>query len=88
MIGPEYKAEFTEENQVLKANISINSAGGSYINPIRQNYPIISEIDVYYDSNNPKLAYVLRYCNKKWMFWLMFFIGIAVLILDIAILLM
>ena len=103
VVGPEYKAyvektvisprsknkaEFTEDNQVLKSNISINSAGGSHINPIRQNYPINSEIDVYYDPNNPKLAYVLRYCNKKWMFWLMFFSGIFILIMDIAILLM
>jgi len=50
-------------------------------------YPLNSEIDVYYDPNNPKLAYVLRYCNKKWAFWLTFLTAIVVLITDIGILL-
>jgi len=48
-------------------------------------YPIGSEIDVYYDENNPKLAYVLRYCNRKWTFWLIFLSGLFTLVLDMAI---
>ena len=56
-------------------------------NPIEELYPIDSEIDVYYNPENPKLSYVLRYCNKKWTFWLTFFSGVLVLVIDIIILL-
>lgn len=48
-------------------------------------YPIGSEIDVYYDESNPKLAYVLRYINRKWTFWLIFLSGLFILVLDIII---
>ena len=41
-----------------------------------------------YDPENPKLAYVKRYCNKKWMFWTMFLTSILVLIMDIIIIFM
>lgn len=80
--------DFTEENQVLKADITINSAGGAYVNPTCRQYPFNSEIEVYYNPENPNLAYVLRYCNKKWMFWLMFFSSIFVLVIDLIILFM
>jgi hypothetical protein len=103
VVGPDYKifkiiskstpfsqnsVEYTEKNQVVTIKRTTNSFGGVYKNPIAQMYPINSEIDVYYDPENPKLAYVLRYCNKKWMFWLMFFSGIMVFAIDILILMM
>ncbi len=101
VVGPEYKSYITinknvpfsknEMNynindQVLKINRTSNSFVTIYKNPIQELYPINSEIDVYYDPKNPKLSYVLRYCNKKWMFWLMFISGLIILIIDIAIL--
>ena len=103
VIGPEYKAykvitkstplsknsmEYKEENQVLTINRTSNSFVGIYRNPIEELYPIDSEIDVYDNPENPKLSYVLRYCNKKWTFWLTFLSGILVLVTDIIIMFM
>lgn len=100
VIGPEYKAykvitkstplsknsmEYKDENQVLTINRTSNSLVGIYKNPIEKLYPINSEIDVYYNPENPKLSYVLRYCNKKWTFWLTFLSGILLLIIDMII---
>lgn len=103
VVGPEYKAykiitkstplnknniEYKEENQVLTINRTSNTLVGIYKNPMEKLYPINSEIDVYYNPENPKLSYVLRYCNKKWAFWLVFLSGILVLIIDIIIIFM
>lgn len=102
IVGPKYKTykvitksrplsknsmEYKEENQVLTINRTSNSFVGKYKNPIEELYPIDSEIDVYYNPENPKLSYVLRYCNKKWTFWLTFLSGVLVLVIDIIILL-
>lgn len=80
--------EYQEKHQVFTVNRTVNSFAGSSRNPMENLYPLNSEIDVYYDPNNPKLSYVLRYCNQKWIFWLMFLCGLLVLILDILILLL
>ena len=48
-------------------------------------FPLGSKVDVYYYDKNPKIAYVLRYCNKKWMFWFMLISGIIILFLDLFI---
>lgn len=100
VVGPEYKAyitisknspigknqmEYKENNQVLKINRTSNSFVGIYKNPIEELYPVNSEIDVYFDPNNPKLSYVLRYCNKKWVFWLTFCSSLIILIIDLLI---
>ena len=100
VVGPEYKTyititknspisknemEYKENNQVLKINRTSNSFMGIYKNPIEELYPINSEIDVYFDPNKPKLSYVLRYCNKKWAFWLTFCSSLLILIIDLLI---
>ena len=100
--GPEYRGyrtvtktspacantmECREENQVLTIRRTANAMVRIDRNPMAAWYPLRSEIDVYYDPRNPKLAYVLRYCNQKWAFWLTFFSGVFVLILDLGILL-
>lgn len=102
VIGPEYRAykiitknsplnsnnmEYKEENQVLTINRTINSFVGVYKNPIESLYPIDSDVDVYYDPKNPKLSYVLRYCNKKWAFYLTFCSAFLILAIDLIILL-
>ncbi len=102
--GPEFKAyidkkittPFTENNtsykitddQKLIVNQKINSFVGVYKNPLQELYPIDSEIDVYYDPNNPKLSYVLRYCNRKYTFWLTFLSGIGALLFDFLMLIL
>lgn len=72
---------FYEKDNVLYINRSINSFGGYYKNPLERLYPINTILDVYYDPNNPKLAYVKRYCNRKGAFYITFtgalFVSIA-----------
>ncbi len=103
VVGPEYKIyteitkstsygtnkmEYEEKGQAFSTNRNHNSNFRINKNPMKELYPIGSKIDVYYNPENPKLAYVLRYCNKKWTFWLTFISAIFVLIIDIAILIM
>ena len=78
----EYKED---EKQRLIIKQKVNSFISIYKNPMEKIYPIGSEIDVYYDESNPRLAYVLRYCNRKWAFWLIFLSALFILVLDIAI---
>ena len=84
--GLDESMEYKEENQILKINRTSNSFAGVYNNPIEELYPINSEIDVYYDPSNPKLSYVLRYCNKKWLFYLTFCSALLTLVIDLLIL--
>ena len=72
-----------EKKQVLYINRSMNSMFGFSRNPMADLYPKQSTVDVYYRPDNPKLAYVLRYCNKKWAFWLTFISACAVLVTDL-----
>ena len=101
VVGPEYRGyktvtrksavdentmEFAEENQIFMIKRTANSVVGICRNPMRELYPLYSEVDVYYDPDNPKLAYVLRYCNKKWTFYCLFFGAVFVAVMDLAIL--
>ena len=103
VVGPEYRgyqivAKSTpwsenhdsccEKNQVLYINLSMNSVLGFCPNPMERLYPKQSTVDVYYCPDDPKLAYVLRYCNKKWAFWLTFLSACAVLVTDLLLLIM
>ncbi len=103
VIGPKYKRyltvskssptaknrmEYREDGQVFVINRTVNSFSGILRNPMQELYPLHCELDVYYDPNNPKLSYVLRYCNQKWIFWLMLICGISVLVSDVLILLL
>ena len=101
VVGPEYKLyktttkkssssknkmKFEEKNQIFTIQRTVNSFGSIYGNPMKILYPLYSEIDVYYDPDNPKLAYVLRYCNKKWNFYALLFSAVFVLAADLLIL--
>lgn len=55
--------EYKEENQVLTINRTSNSLVSIYKNPIEKLYSIDSEIDVYYNPENPKLYYI--YVERK-----------------------
>lgn len=55
-------------------------------NPMTEMFPMDSIIDVYYDPSNPKLAYVLRYADLKWLFYLLAGGGIFILILNLLLL--
>lgn len=49
-------------------------------NPMAKLFPKGSTIPVFYDPNNPQLSYVLRYVNQKWLFWVLFAVGLLALI--------
>ncbi len=101
VVGPEYKVYITltkeslneknemehteKDNQIMMVNRKENAFISIKENPIKKMYPIDSTVDVYYDPQNPKLSYVLRYCNKKWAFYLTFISGICVWVLDVLI---
>ena len=101
VVGPEYRiyktvvrkspvaeneTEGREESQIFIVNRTVNSSVGIYRNPMKTRYPLYSEIDVYYDPKKPKLAYVLRYCNRKWMFYALFCAALLTLTADLLIL--
>ena len=103
VVGPEYKSYvvitksgpmnensevYKEENQVLTINKSANFFVEMRGHIMEHIYPIGTQIDVFYNPKKPKLAYVKRYCNKKWGFWLMFLSGIAIIIINLLILFM
>ena len=101
VIGPEYKSytiitksgpyndnqeAYKEENRVLIINRCANSFANVRTHIMEHIYPVGTKIDVFYDPKKPGLAYVSRYCDKKWGFYLMLFSGLAILIVDILIL--
>ena len=103
VIGPEYKGyiikstssptmenkvECHEENGRLIININKNSIIEILKNPMEKLYPIGSEVEVYYSSENPKLSYAIRYCNKKSVFYITSIAATLVLIIDILMLIM
>lgn len=45
----------------LRVKIRVNSLAGGYISPLRQIYPLDSTVDVYYNPQNPKEAFVQRF---------------------------
>ena len=82
----ENEVDFAEDDkQRLIVNYKTNSMFSVFKNPMSTLYPKGTEVDVYYDPKKPKLAYVLRYCNRKIYFWFLFIIGLAVLAIDIVI---
>ena len=78
---------YETEHNSLVVNWKTNAFIGIKKNPMSILYPQGSEIDVFYDPRNPKLACVLRYCNNKWIFWLMFLSGVSILLMNFAFLL-
>lgn len=100
VVGPEYKMikvvnkssvidkngmNYQESGQSLIINRTSNSIAGVFENPMEEMYPINSHINVYYNPGHPKLAYVKRYCDKRWEFWLGFCGAVFCLLIDILI---
>ena len=103
VIGPEYKGyiiksissptmenkvECHEEKEKLIININKNSIIGILKNPMEELYPVGSKVEVYYSPENPKLSYVIRYCNKKSAFYITSIAATLILIIDILMLIM
>ena len=79
--GENRNTRFEEtESQILRITKYQNSAVTRYSNPLEEKYPIGSEVDVYYCPYKPKLAYVERYCNQKFWFWIMAGVSMVLII--------
>lgn len=84
-IATEHKHTKDPSEQVYRQDVKYNPVIGVVKNPMTEHFPIGSQVEVFYDPKNPKLAYVLRYANLKWMFWLFFGSGILCLIIAVFI---
>lgn len=76
------KTEIASDINDAMLKINKNSWVGSY--PLEEKFPIGSEIDVYYNPNNPKQSFVLRYA-KSLTGSIFLFSGIFLIILGIVI---
>ncbi len=65
---------------VINPNLYVENSISSHKSPLSKLYPINSEAPVYYNPNNPKMAYVQRYINpsKLWNILLVFAILIFI----------
>jgi len=73
-----------KQAQVFHMDYDTNSAV-SLKAPALDMYPPGAKLPVFYDPDSPKLAYVLRYCNLKWVFYLLTIAGIALVIAGASI---
>lgn len=69
----------------IKVNISNNSAANYRISPLRERYPVGKEVEVYYNPNKPKEAYVERYVgiSKFFGFYFPMILGIVFIAISI-----
>lgn len=79
-------AEHTYTTDVYRQTFKEIIYRGSFVtvvgNPMETLFPQGSHISVYYDPERPKLAYVLRYCNCRYIFWMPVLCGIALLVAE------
>ena len=76
----------TRENLPLNLQIKIrgNSFTSSWQSPLSVLYPVGSAVDVYYNPNKPKDAYVQRFEGvSSWLAWLLGIAAIAILALSL-----
>ncbi len=58
------KIEARINNDVKDSNLVINRNAHIFTNTLEKDFPIGTELDVYYDPSNPKLSYVMRFVKN------------------------
>ena len=80
-------AHHTYTTDVYRQTFKETICRGSFVtvagNPMETLFPQGSHVTVYYDPQQPKLAYVLRYCNCRYIFWMPLLCGIGFLVVDL-----
>lgn len=76
---------YADKHDVLHVKINSNHGYSHVKDPVAEMYPVGMELPVFYDPMKPKNAYVLKYCNLSYIFWLFFVSGIVVLLIDLLI---
>ena len=78
--------EHTYTTDIYRQTFKETICRGSFVtvagNPMETLFPQGSHVPVYYDPQRPKLAYVLRYCNCRYIFWMPLLCGIGLLVAD------
>ena len=81
--GAEHEYTTEVRNQVFRESIRKSGFLDTVGNPMEKLFPQGSLIPVYYDPEKPKLAYVLRYCNCCYIFWMGLLTGLLLLGIDL-----
>ena len=71
---------YVDEKMRLHVCINRNIFGSVVKTPLELFYPIGMKVNVFFDPNNPKNAFVERYCDLKWIFWMTLLIGVICII--------
>ena len=83
-----YKILENDENQTIHVSIGTFSEEYPYPfgkNPLTSKYPKGTTFPVFYDPAHPKRGYVRRYCDKRFLFWILSGTGIFCFIVGILI---
>ncbi len=86
-----YKIEENDEKQTIHVSSGVLSEEYPYScmrNPLASKYPKGTTFPVFYDPSHPKRGYVKRYCDKRFMFWILSGTAIFCFIIGIFIFLM
>ena len=68
------------ENDVKEGNLVINSNVHISTNPLKEHFPVGTELDVFYNSQNPDKSYVMRFVKNPAV-KVLFFIGLLFIVL-------
>lgn len=82
--GAEHEYTTEVKRQVFHESIRRSGFLDVVGNPMESLFPQGCQLPVYYDPERPKLAYVLRYCNCRYIFWLPVLTGCMILIADLC----
>lgn len=79
------KQDFTTDvyRQTFRESIETSGFLDVVSNPMEELFPQGTQVPVFYDPEKPRLAYVLRYCNCRYMFWMPLLTGILLIVADI-----
>lgn len=80
--GTEHKYTTDVYRQAFKEIICRGSLVTVVGNPMETLFPQGTSVPVYYDPEQPKLAFVLRYCNCRYVFWLPVLGGVLTLLSE------
>ena len=68
------------ENDVKEGNLVINSNVHISTNPLKEHFPVGTELDVFYNPQNPDKSYVMRFVKNPAV-KVLFFIGLLFIVL-------
>ena len=77
------KVKTKVENNLKEDNLVISSNSNIYTNALEEHFPIGAELDVFYNPQNPKKSYVMRFVKSSTVN-ILFFTGLLFIILAFS----